>query len=96
MGNVAATAFFDDFPCACVRHHTPKPTSVELHHPYPQYAQKARYGKVVDDRTVPLCPTAHTNVHDGLRRLLRGEEYRLGNRYLQSIAEEGHRRISEG
>ncbi len=82
-------------PCECVRRHVPAATSIELHHPFPQSFQKKRYGRVVDDTTVPLCPTAHTVVHDALRVRLRGEDYRLGNRYLQGIVEEGLRKIKE-
>ncbi|MDP9475236.1 MAG: hypothetical protein M3R38_06000 [Actinomycetota bacterium] len=87
---------FDEAPCRCVGAHVPKAATVELHHPYPQFAQKERYGRVVDDRTVPLCGTAHNNVHEAIRRRLRGEEYRLGNRYQQALVEEGLRRIREG
>ncbi len=87
---------FEDAPCACVRIHVPKPASSELHHPYPQYAQKARYGRVVEPRTVPLCGTSHNNVHEAIRRILRGEEFRLGNRYQQALVDEAIRRIKEG
>ena len=93
MADATIQVAFEVAPCACAKNHVPKPTSVELHHPFPQYAQKERYGRVVDDRTVPLCPTAHTNVHDALRRRLRAEDFRLGNRYQQALVDEGGRRI---
>ncbi|MDP9474643.1 MAG: hypothetical protein M3R38_02940 [Actinomycetota bacterium] len=50
----------------------------------------------MDDRTVALCGVAHNNVHEAIRRRLKGEDYRLGNRYQQALAEEGERRIREG
>ncbi len=93
---VVINAPFDAEPCQCVRNHVPRPTSVEFHHPFPQYAQRERYGRVVDDRTVALCGVAHNNVHEAIRRRLRGEDFRLGNRYQQALAEEGERRIREG
>ena len=96
MAEVTTQVAFDAAPCACVRQHTPKPTSVEMHHPWPQYDQIKKHGKVIDDRTVPLCGVAHNNVHEAMRRVLRGEEYRLGNRYLQALVEEGVRRVREG
>ncbi len=95
-GIVTATAVFDDAPCICVTRHVPIPKTVELHHPFPQSAQRARYGKVIDNRTVALCGTAHNTVHDAMRRRLNGENYRLGNRYQQSLVDEGVRRIREG
>lgn len=95
-GEVTATAAFKDAPCLCVRHHVPVPKTAEMHHPYPQYAQKARHGKVIDDHTVALCGTAHNSVHEAIRRRLNGEEYRLGNRYQQALVDEGVRRIREG
>ncbi len=87
------TLAFTSAPCECVRQHVPVPASVELHHQYPQALQIKKYGKVVDKTTVSLCGTAHNNVHDALTRRLRGEDYRLGNRYQQSIVEAGLAKI---
>ena len=93
---VVINAPFEAEPCRCVKNHVPRPTSVEMHHPWPQYDQIKKHKRVVDDRTVPLCGVAHNNVHEAIRRRLRGEDFRLGNRYQQALAEEGERRIREG
>lgn len=93
---VAAKLAFEAAPCQCVGSHSPLSKGIELHHPYPQGEQKKRYGKVVDNRTVALCPTAHGNVHLALAARLKGKDFRLGNRYQESIVAEGLRRIREG
>ncbi len=95
-GTVTIQVPFSEAPCQCVVRHVPLPTSTELHHPYPMSEQRKRYGRVVEPRTVPLCGTSHNNVHEAIRRILRGEEFRLGNRYQQALVDEGIRRIREG
>lgn len=90
---VVVKAPFEDLPCQCVKHHIPKPLEIEKHHFFPQHLQRRRYGKVVDHETVNLCDVAHKNVHIALAKRLKGEPFRLWNRYQESIVEEGLRRI---
>lgn len=80
---------FEDAPCQCVRRHSPVPLEIEKHHVYPQGMQVKRHGKVIDKETVPLCDVAHKNVHIALTKRLRGEPFRLWNRYQESIVEAG-------
>lgn len=92
---VSQRAPFEEAPCKCVKRHVPKPLTVELHHLYPQAAQRKRYGKVVDSTTIPLCGSAHNNVHEALERRLRGESYRTANRHVDELVEYGYRKVME-
>lgn len=83
-------------PCRCLVHHHPNPLRTEGHHVYPQAEQIKAFGEVLDETLVDLCRTGHGNVHVAIDRMLRGERYKLGNRHLQAVAEEGVRRIEEG
>lgn len=49
----------------CVLHSLHSPVTVvnERHHPFPQEWQRKIWGKVLDNRTEPLCATGHNNVH---------------------------------
>jgi hypothetical protein len=95
-GESVIQAEFSDQPCQCVKVHSPTPLAVELHHIYPQAEQRKKHGKVVDRELVPLCDIAHKNIHTLLPRLIRGERVSLGNRYQNSILQEGARRIQSG
>ena len=87
---------FIERPCPCVKNHNPIPLRVELHHVYPQSEQKKRYGRVVLHDTVPLCDTAHKNVHYAITKKLDGYEFRLSNRYQESVAKQGVEYIRAG
>ena len=84
---------FEDDPCQCVGRHVPAPMRVERHHVYPQAEQIKCHGKVVDKTLVSLCDTSHASVHIAMSKTLKGEFFRLGNRYLQAIVDDGVSRI---
>jgi len=52
--------------CACAADHRPAPLELHAHHVYPVYLGGAENGELVW-----LCPTAHVNVHELLRLMLR-------------------------
>ncbi len=52
--------------CLCHIFHRPAPLELHAHHVLPVYL-----GGDPDAETVWLCPTAHTNVHELLRLMLR-------------------------
>lgn len=96
MPRTPMRAPFFEAPCRCVVEHTPKVHAVEFHHVYPTGEQVKRHGKMLYPEIVSLCPSGHTNVHFSLSRLLKGEAFRLGNRYLQAVAERGLEAIRTG
>lgn len=49
-------------PCACVSRHMPMPAFTQEHHVIPKYL-----GGPENGRKVPLCATAHDNVHRKIR-----------------------------
>ena len=53
--------------CACSADHRPAPLELHAHHIHPLYLG----GPDVPDNKVWLCPTAHTNVHELLRLMMR-------------------------
>jgi hypothetical protein len=67
---------------------------VELHHVHPQYDQLALWGAVRNKRTVPLCRTAHRNLHIYLTALMAGQTVPHVNRYTAIVAREGLRLIT--
>lgn len=89
------TATFAARPCLCCKGHTPIPLQVELHHIWPQYDQIALYGALHDRETVPLCRTAHRNLHIFLTALMAGKEPPHVNAYTARLVREGLRRIVE-
>lgn len=90
---VVAKLVFAEYPCLCVKYHSPIPLEVERHHLHPQHLQRQKHGKVIDHETVNLCGAAHSNIHIALRKRLADEPYRLWNRYQENIVNEGLRRI---
>ena len=92
----AYTASFAEQPCQCVKNHSPKPLAVELHHRWPQADQIARFGHLVDPERVPLCDTAHKNVHTAIDKWLRGQPCDLPNKYQRKLAQFGYQRIADG
>lgn len=90
------TASFAAAPCQCCLGHTPVPLEVERHHVYPEAVQRAVHGRVVDPQLVPLCRTAHRNLHLVLDALLAGTAPPRVNAYTRRWAEEGYRRILAG
>lgn len=93
------TMAYAERPCVCVGDHRPLPETVELHHLHPQFDQRRLWGEVRDKELVPLCGTAHNNVHVYLSWLLAQHEGKaVGVRptvgyYHVRIAKEGLRRI---
>lgn len=90
--------------CLCVADHRPAFTEPEWHHVFPLAmggpdTPRGRLG----ENGVWLCPTAHTNVHEVLRMILKrsgaltyGEGLDLWpglNRYAFAIAHDGYRRF---
>lgn len=90
--------------CACVAEHRPAPLEYEWHHvlPLAMGGENTPHG-VPDRNGVWLCPTAHTNVHEVLREVLRnGGALSWGaalarwpglNRHAFALAHEGYRRF---
>ena len=84
--------------CLCVAEHRPAPLEFNRHHILPLYLG----GPNTEDNTAWLCPTAHTNVHELLRLLMRDGSLTWGqalalydvpvSRYAFALAHEGYRR----
>ncbi len=89
------TATFEARPCLCCKGHTPIPLQIELHHSHPQYDQIALWGTVRNKTLVPLCRTAHRNLHIYLTALMAGKETPHVNAYTARLAREGLRLITE-
>lgn len=88
-----------DAVCRCVAQHRPPVLEYERHHRLPLYL-----GGLKTDETVWLCPTAHANVHELLRLMLRAGrtlsdhelqaiEPRPVSRYAATLARDGYRRF---
>jgi hypothetical protein len=92
LGPLAAR--FEDQKCKCVKNHTPVPIEVELHHIFPRAIQVDMFGDVQDGERVPLCRTAHRNVHLALAAMLEGRTVPDVNPYTRSVAREGFDRIT--
>ena len=75
----------DRMTCSITTRHTPSPLTVEAHHlvpvawqlfwkpqtaPFPGVDADGR-GTLWDDRTVPVCPTHHRNVHALIVQIMR-------------------------
>lgn len=86
--------------CLCLTDHRPAPMELNRHHILPQ----ASGGSDDPGNLAWLCPTAHANVHEMLRFMLRdGREWTWTeatdfyavpvNRYAYGLACEGFRRI---
>ena len=86
---------FEDAPCKCLKHHSPKPLTTEQHHPFPDGEQRKIYGKVIDNTTIPLCDTGHKNVHVALSKWLKGQPCELPNKHQRAIAYQGYQKIME-
>lgn len=83
---------FEREPCLCVKRHSPVALVTERHHPHPQAEQRRVWGAVLDDRVVPLCGVAHSNVHLVLDALLRNQEPPRTSAYIRNLAILGYRR----
>lgn len=86
--------------CLCVSDHRPAPLELNAHHVWPL----ANGGPDVPENIVWLCPTAHTNVHELLRLMMKAgrpmTDAQLSalvpqavSRYAASLARLGWRRI---
>lgn len=91
---VTRTMPFAAQPCRCCTGHTPIPLQVELHHVHCQYDQLALWGKVRNTTTLPLCRTAHRNLHIYLTALMAGAPLPHVNAYTARYAREGLRLIT--
>lgn len=87
--------------CRCRATHKPPPLELEEHHIWPL----GMGGPDLPENRVWLCPTAHTNVHEILRELLKvgpltwGEALAIWpglNRYQLRLALEGLARFHAG
>lgn len=87
---------WEQAPCQCVKDHTPVPVLTEQHHVYPQAAQIAVYGRVVDQERVSLCSTGHHNVHAYIDATLAGKPLPRINPHLRSVALRGVAKIRLG
>lgn len=56
-----------DAICVCATEHRPAPLEYERHHVWPLYLG----GPDIEDNTIWVCPTTHTNVHEILREFMR-------------------------
>lgn len=81
---------FDAAPCRCVKRHRPRPVLTEQHHVFPKGLQHELWGMVRDPHTVPLCPTAHANVHAVLDALLAGRDHQPVNPTILRLARQGY------
>ncbi len=90
-----------DAVCLCCAEHRPPVLEYEAHHVLPIYL-----GGLTTDETAWLCPTAHANVHELLRLILRAGrtlsdhelqtiEPRPVSRYAAALAREGYRRFTD-
>jgi hypothetical protein len=88
--------------CQCVMDHNPEPLELEHHHILPL----AMGGETTPENMAWICPTAHTNVHEILRLMLKSPEEmtytkakaiwdRPVNRYCFNLALEGYRKFKE-
>jgi hypothetical protein len=85
-------------PCPCSVRHQPAPLNLEVHHIQPTYLG----GPDTPDNRVPICPTAHTNVHEILATFMRdglltwtqvGDRYDTPvSRYAYGLAYVGYQR----
>jgi hypothetical protein len=87
------TVPFATHPCPCCVEHRPKPLETELHHTFPQADQRRIFGKLLYPATVPLCRTAHRNVHIVLNALLAGAPPPRVNAHTLAVAREGYEAI---
>lgn len=89
--------------CDCMATHAPAPLELEYHHIWPL----GMGGPDVASNKVWLCPTAHTNVHELLRLILRSggtltwrqvlDMYEQPvNRYAWAVAWDGYTRYVQG
>lgn len=88
--------------CQCMAEHRPAPLELNAHHIWPL----GMGGPDVDSNVAWLCPTAHANVHELLRLLMRDgsltwrqalDLYPVPvSRYAFDLAHEGFRRWKEG
>jgi 5-methylcytosine-specific restriction endonuclease McrA len=82
--------------CECVKNHNPNVLHDDIHHIWP----KSEGGPDHIDNLIPLCPTAHDEVH----RLLRAYEKHNGtppwsirrhyNKHIREVAALGWHRIT--
>lgn len=82
--------------CVLHKRHDPDPASSELHHVFPLYLQKRKYGDVDPNRPatahdkerIPVCGTGHSDVHLDIDAILAGHSRPKGvGRAEQSIAQ---------
>lgn len=89
--------------CKCVSEHRPAVLQYQSHHIFPT----GMGGPDSADNRVWLCPTAHANVHELLRLILKAgrtltdreledAEPRTVSRYAADLAREGYRRWQAG
>ena len=74
--------------CACAADHRPAPLELHAHDVYPLYLGGAEHGELVW-----LCPTAHVNVHELLRLMIRdgGLSWRHAlDRYEQPVSKHAY------
>jgi len=90
-----ATSHDEGQHCHCVQLHRPKVMELDKHHIWPLGFE----GPDVPENWIWLCPTAHRNVHEYLRLLLKYEgkvAKDLANDYpwfARDVAWKGYRRI---
>lgn len=78
--------------CVCVVEHNPNPMELNRHHILPL----GMGGADRADNVVWLCPTAHANVHELLRAIIKYEGFPPWNiqkhfsQYIRSLARDGY------
>jgi hypothetical protein len=93
----------DGAECICVSEHRPAVLEHTHHHIWPMESG----GPSVPENMVWLCPTAHYNVHELLRLMVKAgrplSNYELGaleehpvSRYAAEIARQGYDRMTRG
>jgi hypothetical protein len=94
--------------CACSSEHRPAPLEFEWHHIRPLYLGGSDTPTgVLDQNGIWLCPTAHMNVHELLRLILKASREITYNefialydppvnKYCYTIALTGYRRFMDG
>ena len=91
----ARTAPFQTHRCECCKNHVPLALEVELHHLHPQADQKALWGEIRNRTLIPLCRTAHRNLHVYLAALIAQQPVPRVNAYTARLARQGFQLINE-
>jgi len=84
--------------CLCVKHHTPQPLELNVHHIWPL----AMGGPNVADNQVTICPSTHSSTHSLLRQMvtagrelsyaeLNATHERAVPRFAADLAQRGYR-----